>query len=165
MKPKLKFMLDYGANPLWAKDNLSRVECGCQIDNLEELGISKSTIDLANYVSELYWERLNPVYQGLPSFWSGKMHIFFQNKLKELLFKIESELKEQYQIENFEEANMYMKINVHEINAILFNLLTDPIGYFIMNGITFKSEENLIKEITNEYNKWKEKENIILNDF
>ena len=74
-KYKLKFLLDYGCDCLWSADDETEKKYGYQIDNLSEVGLSEQTIGLSEYVSDLFGYRLNPIYQMLPSFWSGEMSL------------------------------------------------------------------------------------------
>ena len=83
-KYKFKFMLDYDCNCLWGVDEKTKNKYGYSIINLIELGLSEKTIKLNNLIIEIYYTNLNPIYQGLPSFWSGEMYKYFQDKVIEL---------------------------------------------------------------------------------
>ena len=58
-------MLDYGSNCLWGFDDKTKNKFGYHINNLSELGLSKETIDLSDFVNELNCTFLNPIYQIL----------------------------------------------------------------------------------------------------
>ena len=137
MKPKIKFMLDYGANPLWSNDEFTRQKFGYNIETLEDLGLSYKTIELSKLVTELHWDRLNPIYQMLPSFWSGEMYLFFQNKLRLLFDSILTDISNVYDIENKEEDQLNQTIDIQKINSELRQFLFDPTSYYRTNKISF----------------------------
>ena len=163
MKPKLEFMLDYGASPLWSNDEFTRQKFGYNIDKLEDLGLSDKTIELSKFVTDLYWDRLNPIYQMLPSFWSGEMSLFFQNKLRFLFDRILTEIDNAYDIENKEEIELTQIIDIQKINIELNQFLFDPASYYRTNKISFigQDEEEKLK-VALEFKKWKQKELILL---
>lgn len=164
MKPKLLFKLDYGANPLWSNDGFTRQKFGYNIDNLKDLGLSDATIELSNFVTALYWARLNPIYQGLPSFWSGEMHAFFQNKIRQLLTDILTEIGNLYDVQNKEENEINALIDRQKIDMDLNAFLNNPNDYYRKKGITFsKTEEDQKLLIDLEYAKWEKIEMEILN--
>ena len=163
MKPKLKFMLDYGANPLWSNDEFTRQKFGYNIDNLGDLGLSDKTIELSKLVTELYWDRLNPIYQMLPSFWSGEMCLFFQNKLGQLFDSILTEISNVYEIENKEDDELTQSIDIQTINAELRQFLFDPASYYRTNKISFNGQDEEEKlQVDLEFKKWKQKELTLL---
>ena len=163
MKPKLKFMLDYGANPLWSNDEFTRQKFGYNIDKLEDLGLSDKTIELSKLVTDLHWDRLNPIYQMLPSFWSGEMYLFFYRKLGQLFNSILSDISDVYDIENKEEDQLTQTIDIQKINSELRQFLFDPASYYRTNKISFigQDEEEKLK-VETEFRKWKQKELLLL---
>jgi len=160
---KFKFMLDYGCNCLWGFDEKTQNKYGYHIEDLTELGLSKETIKLNDLVDELNCTYLNPIYQGFPSFWSGEMHKYFQSKVTELYKNIEKEVGNLYEIILHESSKdlIEKEINMAEINNFIEDFIANPIKY-IPKGIYIKDEIIFKKEITEEYNKWKEKEKRIL---
>ena len=156
-------MLDYGANPLWSNDEFTRQKFGYNIDKLEDLGLSDKTIELSKFVTDLYWDRLNPIYQKLPSFWSGEMSLFFQNKLRFLFDRILTEIDNAYDIENKEEIELTQIIDIQKINTELNQFLFDPVSYYRTNKISFIGEDEEEKlKVALEFKKWKQKELILL---
>jgi hypothetical protein len=163
MKPKLKFMLDYGANPLWSNDEFTRQKFGHNIDNLQDLALSDKTIELSKFVTELYWDVLNPIYPMLPSFWSGEMHLFFRGKLNQLFDRILNEIGSIYDIENREEIELNSHIDIQKINFEVKEFLGNPNMYYRTNGISHnKTDEEEKKYVAIEYEKWRQKELALL---
>ena len=157
-------MLDYETTPLWSNDEFTIQKFGYNIDNLKDLGLSDETIELSQFVMNLYYDRLNPIYQMLPSFWSGEMHMYFQNKLRQLFECILTDIGNKYDIENKAESEINSNIDVHQINAELNNFLTNPNLYYRKNGITiYKTDEEEKFFIGLEYEKWRKIELEILN--
>ena len=152
-KYKLKFMLDYGCDCLWSADDKTEQKFGCQIENLSDIGLSEPSIGLSEYVSDLYSFRLNPIYQLLPSFWSGEMCLFFQNKVIELYNKVIIDIGDKFEIVVSESANKAMveKIDIVKINDDLEKFIDNPVEYFINNGIHFNYKQSLIDEVKREY--------------
>ena len=70
-KPKLKFMLDYECSVLWANDDITRSAFGYNV-NLKDISTSQIAINLESLVIDMLNHALNPIYQGLPTFWSRK---------------------------------------------------------------------------------------------
>ncbi|MFD0991034.1 hypothetical protein ACFQ1R_13075 [Mariniflexile jejuense] len=164
MKPKLKFMLDYGTNPLWSNDEFTSQKFGYHIDRLEDLGLSAKTIELSKIVTSLYWDRLNPIYQMLPSFWSGEMHLFFQRKLKELFELVVDEIGNDYEIENKEEQEINTTIDTQNIDIEVNEFLKNPNSFYRRNGIKFnKTDDEEKRYVALEYEKWMKIESEILN--
>ena len=163
MKPKLTFMLDYGANPLWSNDEFTRQKFGYNIEKLEDLGLSDKTIELSSFVTGLYWDRLNPIYQMLPSFWSGEICLFFQSKLQLLFDRILIEIGNAYDIENKEESELTQTIDIQKINTELNQFLFDPASYYRTSKISFigQDEEEKLK-VDLEFKKWKQIELTLL---
>jgi hypothetical protein len=159
-KYKLRFMLDYGCNCLWSEDKITENRFGYHIKNLNDVGLTETTIQLNEYVSDLYYLRLNPIYQSLPSFWSGEMHLFFQNKLMELYNKVVEELSDKFEIviPDITKNEMNEKIDVVKINSDLKKFVEDPVAYFTNKGISFYGEQSLIDEVNTEYENWKKEE-------
>lgn len=151
-------MFDYGCYPLWAIDDEIRERFGYNISELDKLGLSASTIKLINLNSKYYDSRLNPIYQGFPSFWSGRMHAFFQFSIKYLLEKINKEIGDRYQIENHEMEEFDREIDIERIDSFVAEFVNDPVKYAIENGISFHSEESLRQEISSAYKEWSDKE-------
>ncbi len=138
-KYELKFMLDYGCNCLWSDNEKTRDKFGYQVD-LSDVGILWSTIELSELVDDLHNLRLNPIYQNLPSFWSGEMHLYFQKKVIKLYNKIKKELDRDMFILNVSESakrEMECKIDVELINRKLNIFVSNPIKYFSENNINF----------------------------
>jgi hypothetical protein len=159
---QLKFMLDYQCNPLWSNDDESREKYGFEIDNLEEIGLSNDTIRLSKLVADLHLEILNPIYQPLPSFWSGKMHRYFQEMVRKLYRNIILEIGNDFEIKNKELELIENDFNEAQIDKSLEGFITDPVTYFRKRNISFGSDQELINEVADEYKKWKEREIILL---
>jgi hypothetical protein len=163
MKSKLQFMLDYGVNPLWSNDEFTCQRFGYNIDNLKDLGLSDKTIELSQFVAELYWARLNPIYQVLPSFWSGEMCVFFQIKVGQLFDSILTEIGNNYDIENREVEEITQIIDIHKTNSELRQFLSDPAAYYRRNRISFSGQDEEERKKTElEFYKWNQREQIIL---
>ncbi|MHC6204047.1 hypothetical protein ACYULU_12740 [Breznakiellaceae bacterium SP9] len=159
-KYKLKFELDYGCDCLWSADDETEKKFGYHIENLSDVGLSETTIGLSEYVSDLYYFRLNPIYQMLPSFWSGEMHLFFQTKVIELYKKVVADIGSKFEISVSESANREMdeKIDIAKINNDLKIFVDNPVEYFIRNNIHFTDKQSLLDEVKREYENWTIKE-------
>lgn len=151
---KLKFLLDYTDSPIWSNDDETRQKFDYNIVDLESLGLSPSTRIKIHSLMKLFTQRLNPVYQGFPSMWSGRMHIFFQEFLKHVFELISNELSEKYQLENLEHSSMYEIIDHKKIDRELANFLENPSTYADSKGIFYTSKEKLKEEIQQAYKNW-----------
>ena len=158
MKPKLRFVFDYGCNPLWSADDMTNEKFGYHIDDLSKLGLSAQTITLAEHCSDMFYSYLNPVYQGFPSFWSGRMYAFFQFSIKRLFDHIVNEIGTEYEIKNEELERFNQIIDSNKIDADLTTFVNNPVAFAIKNGVNFRSEEELNNEIQMSYTAWEEKE-------
>ena len=157
-------MLDYECNSLWGDDEFTVQKFGNNIEDLENLGLTKKTIELSKFVTELHYKRLNPIYQTLPSFWYGEMHLYFQNQLKQLFENILNEIGKDFEIENTLKQEINSKIEIEKINFELKEFLNNPNLYYRQNGISInKSDEDEKQFIDLEYQKWKKIELEILN--
>jgi len=152
-------MLDYGVNPLWSNDNLTEQKFGFYIKNLKDIGLSDKTILLSEFVTNLYSDRLNPIYQMLPSFWSGEMCLYFQKKLGELFDNILCEIGSQFEIENKEQNELNLKIDIQKKNVELGQFLDNPALYFRTKNISYSGTDLEEKtKVLIAYEKWKQKE-------
>jgi len=154
IKPRIKFMFDYGCSPLWFVDDTVADEFGYNIDEFKKLGLSQSTIQLIELNCAFYESQLNPVYQGYPSFWSGRMHVFFQSNMLSLLEVIKNEIGHKYDVENHQSN----AVNVQMIDAIVSDFVQDPVAFSVKNGITFQSAGNLQSAVAQAHKTWVEKE-------
>lgn len=145
---KIKFMLEYSNSPFWAIDEESKKKYGYNI-NLEELNLSKSSRVRINSIMKLYKSKLNPVYQGFPSLWSGRMSLFFQMFLKQVYSEVELELRDLFEIINHEEEFINDKIDVEQIDEKLKEFVSNPSKYADDNRISYKSKEELTNKIKN----------------
>lgn len=145
---KIKFMLEYAESPFWSADDESRNMYGYNI-NLDKLNLSKSSRVRINSIMRLYSSKLNPVYQGYPSLWSGRMNLFFQMFLKQVYSEIEKELKDKFELINYEYSTMNKEIDVEQIDILLEEFLSNPSLYADEKGITYKSKEKLNEDIKN----------------
>ncbi|MBV7440838.1 hypothetical protein KRX57_05340 [Weeksellaceae bacterium TAE3-ERU29] len=163
-KYTLKFMLEYECNTLWANDEKTEAKFGYHIDDLTEVGLSLSTIKLNNIVKELYYLRLNPIYPGFPSFWSAKMHLFFQEKVRNLYQAIIKDTKNNFKVivPEFTVEELNEEINSEKIDIELDKFINNPTEYCNKHSILFNNRQDLEKEIMIEYRKWKIKEENIL---
>ena len=141
-------MLEYAESPFWSADDESRNMYGYNI-NLDKLNLSKSSRVRINSIMRLYSSKLNPVYQGYPSLWSGRMNLFFQMFLKQVYSEIEKELKDKFELINYEYSTMNKEIDVEQIDILLEEFLSNPSLYADEKGITYKSKEKLNEDIKN----------------
>ena len=158
MKPRLRFVFDYGCNPLWSTDDITNEKFGYHIDDLSKLGLSNKTIKLAEHCSDMFYNYLNPVYQGFPSFWSGRMYAFFQFSIKRLFDQIGNEIGMEYEIQNEELDRFNEIIDSNKIDSDLSSFVSNPVDFALKKGVNFRSEEELKREIRNTYKEWEEKE-------
>ena len=154
---KFLFMLEYGCDCLWAADDKTKNKFGYQIKNLSEVGLTNSTQGLSEFVSELYELRLNPIYQMLPSFWSGKMHKHFQDKVTKLYNQVVIEISDKFDIVVSKSAEQEMKehLDIDMLNQNLKKFVDNPVDHFFVNKIHFNDKETLINEVKFEFEKWK----------
>ena len=139
-------MLEYAESPFWSADDESRNMYGYNI-NLDKLNLSKSSRVRINSIMRLYSSKLNPVYQGYPSLWSGRMNLFFQMFLKQVYSELEKELKGKFDLINYEYSTMNKEIDVEQIDIVLEEFLSNPSLYADKNGVTYKSKEKLNEDI------------------
>ena len=167
LKPRITYMFDYGCFPLWLVDEEVGDEFGYNIDVDEcaKLGLSESTIQLINLNCAYYETKLNPVYQGYPSFWSGRMHTFFQLNSRFLLEKIVSDIGDKFLVKNHITNELSTRIDIEQVDALVAEFVHDPVHYSNMNDVTFQSEGNLRIEIAEAYVVWVEKEVKILSKY
>lgn len=146
-------MLDYTESPFWSFDEEARDNFGYNI-NLEKLDLSENTKIRLNSIIKLYAQRLNPVYQMFPSFWSGRMNSFFQILLKQVYIEIENELHDKYELINNEYELMNNEIDIEKIDNKLQAFLNNPSKYADEKGITYKTKESLNQRIQIAYKEW-----------
>lgn len=158
MKPKIKYKFDYGCYPIWAVDDKSIDQFGFNISDLKGLGLSGKTIKLIEFNCEMFDNYLNPVYQMFPSFWSGRMHAFFQYSIKFLYKQITAEIGTEYEIENHEIERFNEKIDIEKIDNDLKSFVNNPAEFAIKKGISFNSSEELKAEIQTAFSEWDNKE-------
>jgi len=153
---KLKFMLDYNCNLLWSISEATRERFGFNIEDLSTLGLTEKTIQLNDFVKDVYAMYLNPIYQGLPSFWSVEMHLVFRKMLKSLYFKMIKELGAKFEIENFESEYIINSEKIDLEQKKLQSFIEDPIAYYNICGISHGENVDTEKfEVISEYNSWK----------
>ena len=136
---KIKFLLEYTDSPFWSEDEESRKLFGNNIE-LKELNLSKSAMVRLNSIMNLYYSKLNPVYQGLPSLWSGRMNLFFQMFLKQVYSELKLELENKFELTNYEQKLMDNEIDVEQVDKNLTEFMNDPSEYADKNGINYKSK-------------------------
>lgn len=158
MKPKFKYMFDYGCYPIWAVDDKSIERFGFNISDLEGLGLSGKTTKLIESNCEMFDNYLNPVYQMFPSFWSGRMHAFFQYSIRFLYEQIVEEIGNEYDIENQEIERFNEKIDIEKIDTVLKAFVDNPAEFASKKGISFSSSDELKEEIRTAFNEWDNKE-------
>ena len=61
-------MLEYTESPFWAVDEEAKTKFGYNVD-LDKLSLSNQCKTRIKSITDLYYLRLNPVYQGFPSLW------------------------------------------------------------------------------------------------
>lgn len=151
-------MFDYGCYPIWAVDDKSIERFGFNIEDLKGLGLSGKTIKLIEFNCEMHDSYLNPVYQMFPSFWSGRMHAFFQYSIKFLFEQIIEEIGTEYEIENQEIERFNEKIDIEKIDNDVKSFVDNPAEFATKNGISFSSNDELKEEIQIAFNEWDNKE-------
>ncbi|MCC7318247.1 MAG: hypothetical protein IT219_06905 [Bacteroidales bacterium] len=151
---QLKFLLDYTDSPLWANDPVAEKTFGYHVADLEGLGLRPETVALLNAVTRLYQNRLNPVYQGFPSFWSGQMFVAFQHLVKQAYEQVVQELGDRFEVKNGELALTTETIHVEKIDADLQAFLADPALFAREHGVVFGSVEELKREVAAAYRLW-----------
>lgn len=152
-KIKLRFLLDYTESPFWTIDEEAKSKFGYNVD-LDSLGLHKNTIIRTKSITKLFQQRINPVYQIFPSFWSGRMNLFFQMFMKKVYSEIENELGDKYELINGEYDLMSQEINIEQIDRDLSQFLAKPSKYADEHGITYNSRQELEKEIQMAYQDW-----------
>ena len=155
---KLKFLLDYTDSPLWANDAATESKFGYNITDLAGLGLKPDTIDQIHLMMEMFGEMLNPVYQGYPSFWSGRMFALFQRFANKVYQQLLDELGESVEVENREKAFLTEPIEVEKIDMELLMFLADPAKFSDENGVVYGSKEALKLDVDAAYGVWVEKE-------
>lgn len=148
-------MLDYTESPFWAMDDESKQKFGYNV-GLNSLNLDENTVIRVKSITELFWQRLNPIYPGFPSLWSGRMHVFFQMFLKQVYSEIENTLRPKYKLVNDEHELMNRQIDVEQIDRELKEFLKDPSKYADANGISYKSKERLKEEIQIAHRDWEQ---------
>ena len=154
---KLKFMLEYSDSPFWAVDDETKKKFGNNV-GLENLELTSTTKNRINTMMELYWKRLNPIYQSFPSLWSGRMEVFYQVLVKMIYSEILDEIGKKYAIENGEIEYMSTIIDYEKIDIELQEFIKDPSKFADEKGIEYQSKEKLKSEILDAYLKWKDEE-------
>lgn len=154
---QLKFKLDYTESPFWAIDEATKSKFGYNVD-LSHLELHSNTVIRIKSITHLYQEKLNPVYQLFPSFWSGRMNLFFQMFTQQVFSEIENEIGQEYQIINEEFALMNEEINIEEIDKSLNEFIENPSKYADKKGIIYTSKAELKAEIQKAYQAWERKE-------
>ncbi len=165
MKPQLRYLVEHLTNPIWGNDEFTKNKYGYEIKDLSVLGISSDTTEKCKLIGELYFDSLNEIYQILPSFWSGKMHKYFQSLVKDTLKNIQNEIGDKFEIIVADSTKLLIEeqIDENKIDLYLFNYIENPIKYYNENGITNTGDEILEFNLTQSaYMKWKTKENIVL---
>lgn len=150
---KLKFMLDYTESPFWAIDEEAKVKYGYNVD-LKDLKLKKNTVIRIKSIIKLFHQKLNPVYQIFPSFWSGRMNLFFQMFINQVYNEIKSEIGNKFELINAEYELMNNKVNIEQIDKDLNQFLNNPSKYADEKGITYKSKKELESEIKIAYQDW-----------
>lgn len=152
-------MLDYADSPIWAMDEEANAKFGYNV-NLQNLELHPDTVAHVETMITLYWAALNPVYQGFPSFWSGKMTVFFQMLVRQVYAEIEIQTAGKFEIFNWESELMNDKIDVDQIDDDLKEFIDNPSKYADTIGIIYQSQsrDELKEEIQNAYQAWKAKE-------
>ena len=139
-------MLDYCDSPFWSADEETEIKFGNNI-NLNELNLSERAKTRLKSIMKLYHSKLNPVYENLPSLWSGRMNVFFQMFLKQVYSELEKELADEFEIQNIEEKLMNQEFNVEQIDKRLNEFIMNPTEYADENGINYKSKETFEEKI------------------
>ena len=155
---KIKFMLDYTESPFWSIDEEAKSLYGYNID-LKSLDLQERTIVRVKSITKLYYQRLNSVYQMFPSFWSGRMNMFYQMFLNQVYSEIEEDVSDKIELINDEIELMNQKIDIKGIDNELTEFLNAPSKYADDKGVTYKSRNKLKEEIEEAYRKWETIEN------
>ncbi|GAB4216065.1 MAG: hypothetical protein OHK0012_17570 [Synechococcales cyanobacterium] len=139
MKPTLRFQLDYCASPLWNKEG--------NIGNIQRLGVSPQTEQLANELTSYLYDHLNPVYQGFPSFWGEDLCQWFNGRVLVLYEQLCRELSDCFDLV-FAETTFYPLHRDPDVDV----LLRDPVGYCQEHGVNYGQDEAaLIAEVEQAY--------------
>jgi len=150
---KLKFKLDYTESPFWADDEEVKSKFGYNVE-LTNLDLHKSTVIRLKSITKLFEQRTNPIHQNFPSFWSGRMNLFFQMFTKQVYSEIINKIGDKYELINDETDLMNREINIEQIDKYLKEFLVNPSKYAIEKGITYNSKNELEEEIQIAYQKW-----------
>jgi hypothetical protein len=150
-------MLDYTESPIWANDQEAESLYGYNID-LHTLNLQPGTITQIRTITNLFSERLNPIYQGFPSLWSGRMHLFYQLFIRHVYDEIKNQIGKEFEIENKELQLMTEEIDVAEIDRTLEEFILNPTDYADKKGIKYNSKDDLKKDIQEALAEWKIKE-------
>lgn len=150
---KIKFMLEYAESPLWAIGDEAQAKYGYNID-LKDLNLHPNTIIRIKTMTQLYWEKLNPIYQGFPSFWSGRMNVSYQTLVNLVFNEIENQIGQYHEIINEEISFLTESINVDKIDLQLKDFISDPSYYSDKKGITYKCKIDLKEKIRVAFEEW-----------
>ena len=155
---KIEFKLDYTESPLWSADDEAKQRYGYYIENLKLLGLQANTIVKVGSLTNLFCKRLNPIYQGFPSFWSGRMVYSFQNFTKHVYSLIEEELFGRVELINSEKKLLTEEIDIDRIDEEFKNFLGNPAKYCDLKGISYSTKERLKIELDKAYKIWQKEE-------
>lgn len=150
-------MLDHTESPLWANDQETESIYGYNID-LQSLNLLPGTITRIRSITNLYSEKLNPIYQGFPSLWSGRMQLFYQLFIRHVYDEITNQIGKEFEIENKELPLMTEHIDVDEIDKNLEEFILNPTDYADKKGISYNSKDELRRDIQEALAKWKTEE-------
>jgi hypothetical protein len=145
MKPQIKFRLDYSCSPLWTNDEETRTKYDYNID-LKEIGLTTKTSEKAEIVVSMFYESLNPIYQGFPSFWREKLCVDFNQKVTDVYDSICMEIGNEFEIIDFTE-----KLSEDKRRS---SFLNDPVDYCLQHGVRFRDGDELVKEVESEHIKY-----------
>lgn len=146
-------MLDFVESPFWTIDEEAKTKYGYNID-LKDLELSERSKIRIRAVTKLFYLRLNPVYQGFPSLWSGKMNVFYQMFLIQVYREVKNELHEKCDLINEEYDLMNQVLDKEQIDKTLKAFVSDPSIYAEEKSINYKSKIELKKAIQSAYQDW-----------
>jgi len=150
-KMKIKFMLDHTDSPIWSNDPTTKSKFEYNTADLTGLGLQPNTIVRIHLTTDLYQLSLNPIYQGFPVLWSGRMHVVFQMLVKHVYEQIKDQLSDVFEVNNGELAMMKAQIDVEKTDLELLEFLDDPSKFCNQNGIHHVSKEALKAEVAEAY--------------
>ena len=148
-------MLDYSCSPLWTSDRQLQAKYGYNIA-LEEIGLTVETIKKAEIIVSMFYDGLNPIYQGFPSFWREELCVYYNQKVADVYESVCWEIGDRFKI-----INLTGKFTEDEKRG---SFVDAPVNYCLQHGINFGDTTTLIQEVAAEQAKYLQYEKLVLSN-